>query len=611
MPAGKPPSSMDTRPVAFIVLGSTTDIGRQRDQNQDSLLCFTPVTTSGVQPKQGWLYAVADGMGGYEAGEVASKLAVETLIDHYAGNTVDATDDPAGVLQQGVAVANRAVYQRGRELGLDVMGTTLVCVAVRGDQLYVAHVGDSRAYLLRDNTLKALTRDHSLVGEQVRQGFLTEEEAQDSDLRGIVTRALGMKPQVQADIGGPIPLRAADVVLLCSDGVCGYVLEDQIRYILQTHRAEPQAAADFLVEAANAAGGFDNATAVVLYVSRIEHIAVEDDRAEPDADQSVEVSPATDPIQPAARSAGRSNTETITLPPVPPVSPAVSSAGLEATEPTAAVAPPTAPPLEPAPAEGATGTPAPEQTSDRLRVAPPGALSGLLSNPRAMIALAALLVVVLVVAVLIAFSLGRNGAGSTPASGITTQYNEPPARETGPTEEAPAGPVSVAAEPAAATEVEPAPYTIALAPQAPLIALTQLSVITTQAQAGVVSAVTLTFRTNATIAEPREFSATVDLSQPNHDVRVELAPQVNFDRQEQVKIEVLAEEDGAGAVSTWTVGTLGLPSRPGLRMRSRLIMLISLKPAVLAQRSSLPIRLFIRWLGTGAIPGDFKPEVSR
>lgn len=562
---------MTTRPIAILTVGNQSDIGKERDQNQDSLMCFMPVTAAGMPPRQGWLFVVADGMGGYAAGEVASQIAVETIVRHYAASDAE---DLATVLQQGISLANEAVCRRGQELGVEIMGTTVVCAAVRDDQLYIAHVGDSRAYLLRGETLKALTRDHSLVSEQVRRGLLTEAEALESNLRGIVTRALGMKSRVEADIAGPLDLHVDDVILLCSDGVCGYVPEDQIRYILQTHRAAPQAAAELLVEAANAAGGFDNATAVVLSVSRIEQVALEDDDTDATAPHATLPQPASNgQTQPA--SAGRSNTETM------PIA-ATEGDGLE-------------------------------QTSDRLAVSTePHNASAMIATTLARLPawartpLAAGIAIILALGILFGLLLAFSRSNAAPPASVDAT---------------PTIPVSATApsqRPAtqAINDAEMVEYTLTIAPQAPLITLTHLSAITIRAQAGVTTNLTVTFRTNATIIEPTTFDMLIDLSQPNRAVRVALAPQVNFNRQEQVKIEALAEQD-AGADRTadnrndWTIGTFGLPPSPGLRMRTRLTALIALEPAAPARPGRLPVRLFIRWLDTGAIPGDFKPEVSQ
>lgn len=561
-----------TRPVAVITAGSQSDVGRERAENQDSLLCFMPEAGNGLQPRRGWLFAVADGMGGHAAGEIASQVAIETLARHYAASDAE---NLAAVLQQSVAAASEAVYRRSRELGVDMMGTTLVCAAVRDDQVYIAHAGDSRAYLLRGETLQALTQDHSLVGEQVRQGLLTEDEARESDLRGIVTRALGMKPRVLADITGPLTLRADDVILLCSDGVCGYVPEDQMRYLLQTHRAAPQRAAELLVEAANAAGGFDNATAVVVHVNRIAHVALADDEetlpALPAAGPSA--SPDSAPSDSAAIS--RSDTETIAAPA------ATGNTGAQ-------------------PAGAAQDGNDPEQTSDRLPTADSKPARQSLLGWREVIPLVILVVALLAEALLFTSAMRRN-----PAEPATTA--------------APASAGAVAdtpAPPATRPAIAPAhqiTLSISLAPQPPLITFTHLSPITMRAGADTPATITLTFRTNATLIEPATFDVLLDAGEPQRMARIELAPQVNFDREEQVKIEALAEADSgiAGEMNTWSLGTYGLPSRPALNLRSRLIALLALETTPPVEPGRLPVRLVIRWLGSGAIPGDFRPGVSQ
>jgi hypothetical protein len=228
----------------------------------------------------------------------------------------------------------------------------------------------------------------------------------------------------------------------------------------------------------------------------------------------------------------------------------------------------------------------------------------------------------LAIAIGLAFALGRGNAGSSPAAGDAPSPSVTPT--TPPTTSQ--TPTAQAAGDAADKHREIVEYTLTIVPQAPLITLTHLSAITIRAQTGATANLTVTFRTNATLVEPTTFDMLIDLSEPGRALRVELAPQVNFNRQEQVKIEALAEADAAlgsapdgrsdGGVANvvrndWTVGTFGLPSSPGLRMRARLTALIALEPATPVQAGKLPVRLFIRWLGTGAIPGDFKPEVSQ
>lgn len=228
-------------------VGARTDVGRVREGNEDSYMVNEP------------LFAVADGMGGHQGGEVASKLALDTLRE--------ATDGAA--LAQAVQDANRAVFeQAGQDPALAGMGTTLTAFLVDGDTLRLAHVGDSRAYLLRDGTLQRITTDHTVVEGLVEKGELTPQEASIHPQRSILTRAIGVDGDVQVDQASIQP-RPGDRLLLCSDGLTGMVDEADIQRILEEH-ADPQAAADALVEAANEAGGQDNITAVILDVSDAE-----------------------------------------------------------------------------------------------------------------------------------------------------------------------------------------------------------------------------------------------------------------------------------------------------------------------------------------------------
>ena len=222
-------------------VGARTDVGRVRKGNEDSYTANEP------------LFVVADGMGGHQGGEVASGLALETI------------GKGDGTLEERVREANAAVYRRaGGDPGLAGMGTTLTALQADGDVLRMAHVGDSRAYMLRDGRLQRLTKDHTVVERLVDEGKLTSEEAEMHPQRNILTRALGVDEAVQVDQGAIEP-RPGDRLLLCSDGLHGMIDAEGIRRIL-TEQADPQAAADALVEAANEAGGQDNITAIVIDV---------------------------------------------------------------------------------------------------------------------------------------------------------------------------------------------------------------------------------------------------------------------------------------------------------------------------------------------------------
>jgi PPM family protein phosphatase len=225
-----------------------TDTGRQRRGNEDSSFARAP------------LFVVADGMGGAQAGEVASRLAVDTFAQGLP-------DDGAAEerLATRVREANGIIYERAHsEQDLAGMGTTLTAAYLEDTHVAIAHVGDSRAYLYRDDTLRRLTQDHSLVDELVREGKLTEEQAAEHPQRSIITRALGPEATVTVDTWS-YPVRADDVLLLCSDGLTSMISEQRIAQILG-ESPHLERVADRLIDAANAAGGRDNITVVLFRV---------------------------------------------------------------------------------------------------------------------------------------------------------------------------------------------------------------------------------------------------------------------------------------------------------------------------------------------------------
>jgi protein phosphatase len=235
-----------------------TDTGRQRRENEDSAYVRAPV------------FVVADGMGGAQAGEVASRIAVETFERGLPGSGT-----PEGRLAELVRDANQRIYDRSRaEHGRAGMGTTLTAAYLADGDLAIAHVGDSRAYLLRDGQLTRLTQDHSLVDELVRQGKLTEAQAAEHPQRSIITRALGPEPEVEVDTFS-YPMRSGDVLLLCSDGLTSMVSEDRMAEILRGSTTLDEAA-DRLIDEANEAGGRDNITVVLSRLGEVEGEAVPD-----------------------------------------------------------------------------------------------------------------------------------------------------------------------------------------------------------------------------------------------------------------------------------------------------------------------------------------------
>jgi protein phosphatase len=225
---------------------SLTDVGRQRNANEDAYFVLDPV------------YAVADGMGGARAGEVAAKNAVDELAGLGGGRPVSEKE-----LAVAVEHANSRIHELSRkDEALAGMGTTVTAIAVGEREVAIAHVGDSRAYRLRDGELERLTHDHSLVDEMVRAGKLTPEEAEVHPQRSIITRALGPEPAVEVERMS-YPARAGDVYLICSDGLTTMVPEDGLGSILRARSSLKQAATE-LVRAANEAGGRDNITVVLF-----------------------------------------------------------------------------------------------------------------------------------------------------------------------------------------------------------------------------------------------------------------------------------------------------------------------------------------------------------
>jgi PPM family protein phosphatase len=230
-----------------------TDTGRQRHANEDSYYAKAP------------LFAVADGMGGAQAGEVASRIAAGAFEQGPLDDDASAEGQLEGIAQE----ANREIHKLAQEDASRAgMGTTLTAAMVQDDEVSLGHVGDSRAYLLRSGELKRLTKDHSLVEELRRQGRLTEEQAEAHPQRSIITRALGPEPSVNVDTM-TFPARDGDVFLLCSDGLTTMVSDEQIREIL-TGSKNLRAAVNKLVEAANRGGGRDNITAVAFRLADAE-----------------------------------------------------------------------------------------------------------------------------------------------------------------------------------------------------------------------------------------------------------------------------------------------------------------------------------------------------
>ena len=244
----QPKSKGEENLPAGILSAFRTDVGKVRANNQDA-----PIVSEKLR-----LYGVADGMGGHKGGEVASTSARDDLLRELEGKTPS-----VAALSGAIEEVNRQIYhQQEHDDALTGMGTTLSVLWMSDNFVYIGHVGDSRVYLLRDGEFKQMTLDHSLVEQLVREGVLTEEEAQNHPMRNIITRAIGTDESVEVDVVVE-ERRKGDLWLACSDGLHGLVDDRQMRDALRQYA--PEKAADVLLKAALDAGGRDNVTLVIVH----------------------------------------------------------------------------------------------------------------------------------------------------------------------------------------------------------------------------------------------------------------------------------------------------------------------------------------------------------
>lgn len=244
----QPKSKAEENLPAGILSAFRTDVGKVRANNQDA-----PIVSEKLR-----LYGVADGMGGHKGGEVASTSARDDLLRELEGKTPS-----VATLSGAIEEVNRQIYhQQEHDDALTGMGTTLSVLWMSDNFVYIGHVGDSRVYLLRDGEFKQMTLDHSLVEQLVREGALTEEEAQNHPMRNIITRAIGTDESVEVDVVVE-ERRKGDLWLACSDGLHGLVDDRQMRDALRQYA--PEKAADVLLKAALDAGGRDNVTLVIVH----------------------------------------------------------------------------------------------------------------------------------------------------------------------------------------------------------------------------------------------------------------------------------------------------------------------------------------------------------
>ncbi|MBI2069407.1 MAG: Stp1/IreP family PP2C-type Ser/Thr phosphatase [Elusimicrobia bacterium] len=251
-------------------VASKSDQGKVRSNNEDNLLVDESIG----------LLVVADGMGGHQSGEVASRMATQILAENLknlvkSGAVPEKTNPNVSAQTNQLAfcvrLANQAIFEASKRYAQDRgMGTTLSALWLHDGYCSLAHVGDSRAYIARNGTLEQITRDHSLVMDQVRQGLITQEEAASSNLQHVLSRALGVAETVEAD-AEEHPLMDGDFLLLCTDGLTRMVSEKEIKTIIDSAR-NPDSISETLVEAANAAGGKDNVSVIVALIEKASFI---------------------------------------------------------------------------------------------------------------------------------------------------------------------------------------------------------------------------------------------------------------------------------------------------------------------------------------------------
>ncbi|HEX3094801.1 MAG TPA: Stp1/IreP family PP2C-type Ser/Thr phosphatase [Candidatus Angelobacter sp.] len=240
-----------------VEVAGKTDVGCVRANNEDNF---------GYDSRYG-IFVVCDGMGGQAAGEVASKMGVDILLEYFRNQSAANGNGVSGArsLLNAIQLANRTIFKAGQEQsGRSGMGSTIVAALVRGNSLAIGHVGDSRIYLVRQGAIQQLTQDHSLVMEQVRRGYITLEQAQKSEMQNIILRALGSEEAVEADVEDLVAV-PGDILLMTSDGLTRYVQDEEILKIIEGPGGLEQACAN-LVKIAKDRGGEDNITCLLVRV---------------------------------------------------------------------------------------------------------------------------------------------------------------------------------------------------------------------------------------------------------------------------------------------------------------------------------------------------------
>lgn len=241
--------------MAKMRFSGLSDRGKVRTSNEDAIGLFPEMN----------LFLVADGMGGHAGGEVASRMAIELIRESFRKDMqASAVPPPPERLQKAIKLANQKIYETGKQNpSLSGMGTTVVCALLHGDTVYVAYVGDSRAYRITRDEITQMTYDHSLVYEYIKSGAMTPEEAERHPLKHVLSRALGTSPDVEADVLTVKP-EGGDILLLCSDGLSNTVPDKSIFQQLRSKDGDLESACHSLIQEANNQGGIDNITVALL-----------------------------------------------------------------------------------------------------------------------------------------------------------------------------------------------------------------------------------------------------------------------------------------------------------------------------------------------------------
>lgn len=237
-----------------------SDVGCCRSQNEDAVLFVRPVSKT-VEQQKGILTVLADGMGGHQSGQIASRMAVDLISDTY----YKTGSSPMKALENAFADANTRIFQKaGQNDAFKGMGTTITALVLIGDRAFICHVGDSRLYRIRNNEMEQLTEDHTVVYELVKQGIIRLEDAQKHPDKNLVTRAMGTRPQMELFTKGPIRVLPGDHFILCSDGLYELVKDEELKQTVLAH--SPHEACKRLILSARANGGYDNISIGVITV---------------------------------------------------------------------------------------------------------------------------------------------------------------------------------------------------------------------------------------------------------------------------------------------------------------------------------------------------------